>query len=523
MSIEKASKSAVHYRDGDGALRCKNCTKFVEPDVCTHVAGEINPAYVCDRFVWQEPPKGGAEDSVVLAYDKASVRNYDADGRLHVERTPISKANICEYWGREIPDAEALGLQADRKYRLLRHPDELRKGADTFNNMPLLRDHVPVSANDHQPDKVIGSTGTDAKYEHPYLTNSLVVWAKDDIEKIEQDLKRELSSAYRYRADMTPGTYENQPYDGVMRDLKGNHLAVVREGRAGADVLVMDAKTFETEITPMSKTPLTRKATLVQGALTGFLLPRLAADAKIDVAPLLASVTAANYASERASILESVTKAAKGKLASDAKLDGLDRILLALDALEAEEDDKDKKKAEDADCDMPKPGMKGDKKAKDKKARDGSDDDMDAMDEEDDPEDEDADPEKTNGKKAKDKKAKDAEMKDGVTKSAMDAALENERARQREVRDAERFVRPWVGDLTIAYDSADDVYKAALEARGKPVKGIHPSAYRTILEMLPKPGTENRVSHSSRVAMDSAGTKSFADMYPGAMNIRITA
>ena len=52
--------------------------------------------------------KKKANDSI--AFDRASVRNYDADGRMHVERTPISKANVCEYWGREIPGAEALGL-----------------------------------------------------------------------------------------------------------------------------------------------------------------------------------------------------------------------------------------------------------------------------------------------------------------------------------------------------------------------------------------------------------------------------
>jgi uncharacterized protein len=82
---------------------------------------------------------------------------------------------------------------------------------------------------------VIGSTGTDAAFETPYLRNSLVVWARDAIEDIESEIKKELSSAYRYRADMTPGTYEGMPYDGVMRDIVGNHVALVDSGRAGPD------------------------------------------------------------------------------------------------------------------------------------------------------------------------------------------------------------------------------------------------------------------------------------------------
>jgi hypothetical protein len=101
---------------------------------------------------------------------------------------------------------------------------------------------VPVSAEDHQPDLVVGSTGTDAKFVAPYLTNSLVVWAQSAIDAIENETQKELSAAYRYRADMTPGSYNGERYDGVMRGIIGNHLAIVPEGRAGSDVVVADGR-----------------------------------------------------------------------------------------------------------------------------------------------------------------------------------------------------------------------------------------------------------------------------------------
>lgn len=175
-----------------------------------------------------------------LAFDRGSVRSYDVDGRLRVEVANISKANICPYVGHEIPGWEALGLDKAKIYHLFRDPDELAKAAPTFNNLPLLEKHVAVSADDHQPDLVIGATGSNATFDAPHLKNSLVVWAKSAIEGIERDDKRELSSAYRYRADMTPGTYLGAGYDGVMRDIIGNHVALVREGRAGNDVVVGD-------------------------------------------------------------------------------------------------------------------------------------------------------------------------------------------------------------------------------------------------------------------------------------------
>jgi hypothetical protein len=179
-----------------------------------------------------------------FAFDRAaaSMRTYDLDGRLHVAQSNISKANVCDYNGSEIPDYQALGLDPNRVYKLLRDPKELESAAATFNNIPILSCHVPVSAEDHQPDLVVGSTGTDAKFVAPYLTNSLVIWSQDAIDAIESEAQKELSCAYRYTADMTPGTYMGRSYDGVMRNIIGNHLAVVPEGRAGSDVVVADGR-----------------------------------------------------------------------------------------------------------------------------------------------------------------------------------------------------------------------------------------------------------------------------------------
>jgi hypothetical protein len=179
--------------------------------------------------------------SHVLALDRASGRTYDRDGRLHVAIANISKANVCPYAGEEIPDCDRLGLQPDRTYQLLRDPDELAKAAPTFRNLPILSRHVPVSADDHQPGLVIGSTGTDVAFVAPYLQSSLVIWSAAAITRIEDGSQRELSSAYRYRAIMEPGDFEGVRFDGKMVDIIGNHVALVAEGRAGADVVVGDA------------------------------------------------------------------------------------------------------------------------------------------------------------------------------------------------------------------------------------------------------------------------------------------
>jgi hypothetical protein len=108
-----------------------------------------------------------------------------------------------------------------------------------------------------------------------------------------------------------------------------------------------------------------------------------------------------------------------------------------------------------------------------------------------------------------------------VTKSAMDAmgaAIKASVLRsQREIRDAERAVMPYVGELNHAFDSAPDVYAMALKMRGVDIKGVHPSAYQTLLAMLPKAGVP---SHQPRVAMDAASVKGFESRFPEAKHIR---
>ena len=181
--------------------------------------------------------KNDAEDAApvpVPARDAmAQDRTLDDDGRLHVQSSHITRACVSEYWGREIPGWEGHGLKPDQKYKLLRAPDELSKPETiaSLNNIPVLDHHVPVSADAHQPEHVIGSTGTDAAWNAPFLDNSLVIWVRAAIEQIERGDKSDLSAGYRYVFDPTPGDFEGETYHGVMRNIRFNHVAHVLEGR----------------------------------------------------------------------------------------------------------------------------------------------------------------------------------------------------------------------------------------------------------------------------------------------------
>lgn len=387
-----------------------------------------------------------------LAFDK-SVRSFDVDGRLHVAVSNISKAMVCPYLGSEIPGADALGLDAGKVYMLLRDPQELERAADTFRNLPLLIQHVPVSAEEPRKDLVVGSTGSDTVFNAPYLSVSLSVWDAPAIAGIESKDQAELSSAYRYTPDMTPGVYEGTAFDGVMRNIVGNHVALVDVGRAGPDVVVSDQNPFKG--TPEMKT----KQRLIAAK----------ADAR---------------------------KALSGVIAQDADLSLLDALLarLAMDA-EPDGDEPKKKVAEDEDESgddyEDDPDNAGKRR---KKVVAAADDDTGA------------DPAG---------KAKDLPAKPEVTKAAMDSAIAaavtaataKVKADMEALHVARKEVAPMVGE--VALDSAEAVYKFALDHAKVDVEGVHPSAYRSLVKMAGAPKAAAPV-----YAQDAAAAVKVTEQFP---------
>lgn len=468
-----------------------------------------------EALAFDRAPPGLVIDRHGLAFDYAkpadSVRSESPDGHLHVEVSNISKAAVNPYRGDEIPNWRALGLAADKVYKLLRDPEELRKAASTFDNLPLLDEHVPVTASDHKPEHVIGSTGTDAEFDGSYLKNSLVVWASKAIDAINSEKKKELSSAYRYRADMTPGVHPKLGrYDGVMRDIVGNHVALVEDGRAGPDVVVGDSRNPlipEEKFDMSKKVLLSRMGTVAYGALMSHLQPLLAMDAKLDLAGGLRDLNARNFKTKRpvlAAWLQSAVadKLKDPKMAQDGSIKaGLDAVLDMIEGMPKAEDE-----FPDKDDD------------KDKKAEDeGDDDDKSGAEDEGETAEEKAAREKAE-KKAADKKAKDEAMEKDKDKKAMDAAMDSkvnaavkaERELQQAIYAAKDHVRGRVGELaSMAFDSVEGVYLHAIKAAGKdpgPLEGSKPEALKFVFDNLPS--ISSGAGTKRTYAYDSSGSGS---------------
>lgn len=504
-----------------------------------------------------------ADSRFQIAMDRDSVREKTRDGRLIVKRTHISKANVCPYKGSEIPGWEELGLEKDRVYNLLRDPEELRKAAPTLNGVQLLIKHIPVNAKDHRPHETVGSLGTDAEFDGEYLDNSLFVNAQVGIDAIESGKQRELSAGYHYKPDMTPGNFRGIAYDGVMREIVFNHVALVDDGRAGPDVVVGDEALKESD---MAKATRFGAMTLSITATT--IAPLLAMDQKVTLPKdLFIPLTTKNFKEGRDKLLSGVRSAIDGKLRSGIALDAtIKDFANAIDTFKedmvkgvdepTEEDDPaiEKMSQIEAPKAITEPGatydaepLKGflrecgmdeEKIAKcmDMMPKSGLGADEDESDE-DKKKREDEEAKKKAAEDSAKAAAKDAEMKDMVSKPAMDAALKAQadtlNKEIQKVRDTERGIRaalaevhPWTGDLpaTMAFDSAADVYRHALTMKNvEGAKTLHADALMPILKTLPKNGARPPERNGETIiAMDQSAVSKAKKMAPGLENISTT-
>ncbi|GEM_PF-803154 len=171
-----------------------------------------------------------------------SKRQTDVNGYLLVRDNPITKVGVFSYLGSEIGAPEA-----DRVYRVYRPQEELENPETiaSANLVPWIDEHEFLGVDGTPAEKkgVQGTTGESARFEYPYLRNSIRAYS-DFMKNLIDRGKVELSPSYRCRYEFSEGVFDGQQYDAIQRDIRFNHLASVKEGRTGPDVAVQDCLTI---------------------------------------------------------------------------------------------------------------------------------------------------------------------------------------------------------------------------------------------------------------------------------------
>jgi len=218
---------------------------------------ELNDEH--SEFVWATiedapdpifPKIDGDEEKIAEAAEANSsamdLREYDTNGWFEVKDNPLSMVGVFPYSGRSIsPDADQ-----DRVYMVYRPAEELGTSEciDSFKLIPWIDNHVMLGSEEDgltpsEAKGVQGVIGQDVYFDGSILRGNIKVFSEAMANLIANG-KKELSCGYRCRYEYTPGVFEGVKYDYVQREIRGNHLALVENGRMGPDVAVLDHFTF---------------------------------------------------------------------------------------------------------------------------------------------------------------------------------------------------------------------------------------------------------------------------------------
>ena len=176
-----------------------------------------------------------------------SNRKTDINSFIEIKDNPISKIGVFPYSGRAVGDEDK-----DRIFQVFRPEEELSSEdtIESFKLQPWINDHPDgkllgegagyEAPEDKGVDGVIGET---VYYKDGTLYGNIKAFT-NSLKKYIKNGKIELSAGFRCLYEKQAGTFNGQAYDYIQRSIRGNHLALVDQGRMGPDVAVLDRFTF---------------------------------------------------------------------------------------------------------------------------------------------------------------------------------------------------------------------------------------------------------------------------------------
>lgn len=164
-----------------------------------------------------------------------------------VTKSEVTDEGYLKVWCKAARVGTQLYTRGDgTQVREYRPEEEVAKPESlaSFGMKAVTMGHPPVLL-DAENTKVhqIGHAGSQVRFSDGFVEVALVITDKAAIERIQRGDSQEVSAGYRVDFDPTPGvTPAGESYDGVQRNIRVNHIAVVPRGRAGRDVrLILDS------------------------------------------------------------------------------------------------------------------------------------------------------------------------------------------------------------------------------------------------------------------------------------------
>ena len=163
-------------------------------------------------------------------YDFSPIEKYETtpEGYLRVWAS-IARTGIQHY-----TDADGSIRKEFRPESEVASPESLA----SFAGKAITMEHPPALLDSENTKSYqVGFTGSEVVYDDGFVRAVMTVTDQEVIDKVTRGDVREVSAGYRVSYDPTPGvTDSGEHYDGIQTGISGNHVAIVRRGRAGPQV-----------------------------------------------------------------------------------------------------------------------------------------------------------------------------------------------------------------------------------------------------------------------------------------------
>jgi len=168
--------------------------------------------------------------------DTETHREIDQNGYLTVKDNPITRAGVFQYKGSQLPDADP-----ERIYNVYRPLEELEnpEALESMRGLPIINDHEMLGDKyERSPEErgVHGSILESIKIVGDDVLANLRIWSRT-LKNLIESGKTGLSLGYKCKFEKSVGIFNGMQYDYIQRNIRGNHLALVNQGRSGTAVL----------------------------------------------------------------------------------------------------------------------------------------------------------------------------------------------------------------------------------------------------------------------------------------------
>lgn len=174
------------------------------------------------------------EDNDNLNEDSA--REIDRNGYVTVYDNPITRAGVFQYKGSQLP-----GGDPNKIYNVYRPLEELTdpETIESFKGLPIINEHEMLGDKyPRSPEErgVHGSILESISVKGQDIVAKLRIWSRT-LKALIDAGKTGLSLGYNCKWEKTSGVFSGIAYDYIQRNIRGNHLALVTQGRSGTAVL----------------------------------------------------------------------------------------------------------------------------------------------------------------------------------------------------------------------------------------------------------------------------------------------